>query len=126
MVIGWDSLGNLSQYINDSEINEAIKAYYFKNNPVNDKKAVIDFYKNIGITEVFVDNAIRLMQSIELSYARYCFYKSMGIEINKNNYKKLFLDQKKFISIYGITNKELIQMYNYDEYINKVESIKNI
>ena len=34
----------------------------------------------------------QLMQSVALSYARYNFYLSIGIEINMVNYKKLFID----------------------------------
>ena len=56
-----------------------------------------------------------IMQSIDLSYARYTFYKSIGIEITMNNYLLLFYNQQKFKKKYGISNKELIDMFNIEE-----------
>lgn len=80
-------------------------------------KRKIDFYKEKNIDFWIKYDTERLMQSVELSYARYKFYENVGISIYKNNYKKLFIDQKEFIREYGKTNKQLMEEYNYDEYV---------
>ena len=54
------------------------------------------------------------MQGINLSYARYMFYKSLGININMNNYRKLFVGQVEFKNRYGKNNKQLVDLYKYD------------
>ena len=47
------------------------------------------------------------------------FYKNIGITINIDNYKKLFMAEKKFVKQYGVTKQQLIEKYNYDEYKEK-------
>ena len=54
------------------------------------------------------------MQSARLSYARYMFYQSIGIEINEDNYKMLFMPQIRFEGKYGKTKKDLLSLYSYD------------
>ena len=39
------------------------------------------------------------------------FYKNIGIDINMDNYRLLFICQDKFIKRYGLSNKELINLY---------------
>ena len=53
---------------------------------INDIREKKEFYDEIGLSDIFIVKPKYLMQSIELSYARYMFYKEMGIEINKDNY----------------------------------------
>ena len=48
------------------------------------------------------------MQSINLSYARYEFYKERKIIIDEKTYWKLFIGQASFKKNYNLTNKELI------------------
>jgi len=57
-----------------------------------------------------------MMQSVNLSFARYMFYKNKDINIDMSNYRLLFINQKEFIKKYGINNKELLDLYNYLEY----------
>jgi len=56
------------------------------------------------------------MQSIELSYARLCFYKSIGIQIDENNYKLLFTNQTLFVSRYEKTNNQLRELYKFEDF----------
>ena len=79
----------------------------------------IEFYDSIGLHDLTMTDTNKLMQSTALSYARYMFYKENGIDIDINNYRKLFIDQKKFKKIYGITKKELIEKYNYSKYLEE-------
>ncbi len=87
-------------------------------------KQKIEFYKLIDIDRLLINDAKRLMQSIELSYARYKFYESRGIEISDENYRKLFIGQKQFENAYGIGKKELLEMYDYDEFIKQSQNQK--
>ena len=82
-------------------------------------KQKIEFYDSIGLHDLTIIDTKQLMQSTALSYARYMFYKENGIDIDINNYRKLFIDQKKFKKIYGITKKELIEKYNYSKYLEE-------
>ena len=66
--------------------------------------------------ELAVIDSKKLMQSVNLSYARYSFYKDRGIDLDMNNYRKLFVEQKKFEKAYRITKKELLEKYDYDKY----------
>ena len=75
-------------------------------------KQKIDFYNLIDMHELAVIDAKMLMQSINLSYARYSFYIDLGINIDMNNYRKLFINQKQFEKTYGITKEELLKRYN--------------
>lgn len=59
------------------------------------------------------------MQSTALSYARYEFYKEKGIDINMDNYKKLFVGQKIFENQYGINKQELLEKYNYNNFLEE-------
>ena len=84
-------------------------------------KQKIDFYDSIDMHELAVINPKQLMQSVNLSYARYSFYKDRGIDIDMNNYGKLFVGQKKFEKTYGITKKELLEKYDYNKYKEEKE-----
>ena len=83
----------------------------------------IEFYDSINMHELAVKDPKQLMQSVALSYARYNFYLSKGIEINMVNYKKLFINNKKFEKTYGKTKQEILEEYNYDLYINKNKTL---
>ena len=79
----------------------------------------IEFYDSINMHKLAVVAPKQLMQSVALSYARYNFYLSVGIEINMVNYKKLFIDNKQFEKSYGKTKQEILEEYNYEKYMEK-------
>ena len=58
-----------------------------------------------------------MIQSTALSYARYKFYLSIGIEVTMDNYYRLFIDDKRFKKAYGYKKNELLKMYDYKEYV---------
>ena len=60
-----------------------------------------------------------------MSYARYCFFKEEGIDFSQNNYKRLFVSEKQFIRTYNKTNQQLIEKYNYNEYLKEKEVKKD-
>ena len=88
---------------------------------IESMKQKIDFYDSIGMHELAVINPKQLMQSVNLSYARYLFYKYKGIDIDMNNYRKLFIGQKQFEKAYGITKKELLEKYDYNKYKEEIK-----
>ena len=63
---------------------------------IENLKKKTEFYDEINLHELAIIDAKQLMQSVDLSYARYEFYKEQGIIIGINNYKKLFINQKRF------------------------------
>jgi len=79
----------------------------------------VKFYNLIGIGKVFFNDSRSLIQGIDLTYARYMFYRRLGIKINENNYYMLFVEERKFLSKYGKNNKTLMVIYNFDEFLNK-------
>lgn len=84
----------------------------------------ISFYKELGIHKIFVEKTRCLMQSIYLSYARYCFYKENNVIIDRNNINKLFIREKQFYNTYKLTNKELLEKYSYNKYLKELEDGK--
>ena len=90
----------------------------------NIKKKII-FYKQNNLDFIVVDDTKNLMQSIDLTYARFMFFKEKNIEISKDNYSRLFYNAKQFEKQYGIDKSTLLEKYNYQEYINS-KSIRNV
>ena len=64
-------------------------------------------------------NTHKLVQSVDLSFARYMFYKDNKIEIGMDNYENLFIRNNKFEKKYGITKKALLEKYNYNKYLEE-------
>ena len=89
-------------------------------------KQKITFLKQIDLDFIAVNDTKKLMQSIDLTYARFSFFKDNGMEITKENYRRLFYNAKQFEKQYGIDKSTLIEKYNYQEYINIKESISKI
>ena len=71
----------------------------------------IQFYDRIGLSKKVAENAKLLMQSTELSYARYMFYKSIGITIDEENFKLLFMSGKDFQELYHVNNRYIVEKY---------------
>lgn len=75
----------------------------------------LSFYNDINLLFIAINDTKQLMQSVELSYARYMYFKEHGITIDESNYIRLFYDNKKFSKQYGITKEELLERYKYDD-----------
>jgi len=89
---------------------------------IKDIKIKKNFFEKIGIGDIVVNNSHFLMQSFDLVFARYMFYRGLGIRIDHGNMNLLFMKQAAFVKKYGKTNKQLIMLYNYDEYMKKIRS----
>ena len=81
----------------------------------------LDLYDSIGLHNLSIMDPKQLMQSVELSYARYNYFKNRGIEINMKTYKKLFISSKEFKYIYHIEKDDLLKMYPYDNVKEKIK-----
>ena len=77
----------------------------------------VKFYDSINMHELAVLSPKYLMQSTKLSYARYEFFKRRNIDINIDNYNKMFLSQETFKNKYDIDNKTILEMYPYEDYL---------
>ena len=86
---------------------------------ISDIKIKKRFYEQIGINDLIINNPRCLAQSMKLSFARYMFYYRIGIKINRGNYMLLFMKQSEFVKKHGKTSKQLIDLYSYDEYLEK-------
>ena len=78
---------------------------------ISEKKA---FYDTIGLRDLLKISPKRFIQSTSLSYARYMLYKSRGLEINMDNYYKLFINNTQFEKRYGTTKEAILKMYPYE------------
>lgn len=85
-------------------------------------KSKLEFFELLDLREVILKNPKELMQSVKLNYARYMFYKNEeNTIIDSTNYRKLFIGQAKFVELYKIDNKSLIEKYPY----SGIEEFKN-
>ena len=93
---------------------------------IENMKQKIDFYDSINLHDLALLNTKYLMQSVSLSYARYKFYQYKGINVTIDNYKLLFINNKQFENKYKITKKELLEKYNYEEYLKEIQNGRTI
>ena len=82
---------------------------------IENVKKKLDFYGDIGIGNVFINDTKNLMQSVELSYARYYFLYDKGIVIDESNYRKLFYNNKTFEKQFGVSKDYLLEKYPCEE-----------
>lgn len=79
----------------------------------------IDFMKTINLEPIILESAKYLIQSVELTYARYAFFQDRKEKINRQNYNRLFRGAKKFEQSYCITSDELLTKYQFSDYIKR-------
>lgn len=83
-------------------------------------KRKILYLRKIGLGDVIIKNPKQLMQSVDLTYARYEYLtKKKNIKITYKNYAQLFKSAKSFEKNYGIKKSDLLQKYPYNK---KIES----
>ncbi len=86
-------------------------------------KEKIEYLRSVDLEFIALEDTKKLMQSTKLTYARYEFLtKEKKIKIDEKNFGKLFYNQKQFKKQYGISNEELFESYNYENY--KLDCIK--
>jgi len=97
-----------------------------KESCINEK---YNYYFQLNLLEIFVKKPKCLIQSLELTDARYRYLISKGILVNEDNYSKLFISSNNFKKVYGIDNDELLKKYKekegyYEQGTNKRDTIK--
>lgn len=70
-----------------------------------------EFYDSIGLNNILLKKPLLLIQSVELSYARYKFLTSQGITINDSNFNLLFISSSEFKKRYNIDSSDLMEKY---------------
>ena len=83
-------------------------------------------YNSIGLHDIILIRPQILIQSFSLSYARYHYYLDNGIQINMDNYNPLFMGNKKFEIITGISKDKLLEMYPCEEVIIENTNVKSL
>ena len=98
MTIDWDDIGKLKDYENAEEIKAAIEACYFKDNAVNDAKAVDDFLNkmNIGDT-IIVKKGKNTLLGCDKFLSDYYDDKKKSFKPNKIIDKKIVIKLKKYL-----------------------------
>ena len=71
----------------------------------------IDFLDSLNAHYLPVIKPNILMQNANVSYARLKYYEDHNIDYKKNDYKKIFIGEKQFVSQYKITKDELLEKY---------------
>lgn len=84
---------------------------------------VKNYLKEFGLDCVVLGNTKYLMQSVNLTYARYEFLKDKNIIVNNDNYNLLFIGNNDFRKKFKIEKTELLEKYSYknrEERRNKI------
>ena len=76
-------------------------------------KQKILYLKEIKLDFIALSNTRQLMQSIDLTFARYEFLKESDIIVNNENYRLLFKSNMAFSKQFNITKEELLKKYPY-------------
>ena len=84
-------------------------------------KTKLAYYNSIGLHDYIVQRPKDLIQSVELTHARYQFFIDNDIEINKTTQQSLFKKESSFIKQYGISKSVLLKLYNFSTYINSIK-----
>lgn len=89
--------------------NPAIYSCSIEN--ISDK---LEFYNSIGMHEMITENPMKLIQSAQLTYARYMLWKEKGVIMdNSSCYKLLYYNSEKKL---GISKEQLLKKYSYEKY----------
>jgi Holliday junction resolvasome RuvABC DNA-binding subunit len=86
----------------------------------------IDFYDSVNLHDAPVVYPKNIMQSVALTYARYKFFEDQGIPIDMTNQNRLFFRNKKFKIQFGASKDELLEQYDYKEYLRENKNGRTI
>jgi len=87
------------------------------------------YLREIGLEDVVVLDPKKIMQSVDLTYARYRYLtEELGLTLDMLNYRYLFEGEKSFVRKFKISKGELLEKYNYENEVRKNDNktlIKN-
>ena len=82
---------------------------------IDNIKQKIEYLRKIHLDFIVTEDTKKLMQSVDLTYARYEFLTDQGKIINIENYRMLYYNNKTFTKQFGVTKQQLLTMYPYQE-----------
>ncbi len=82
---------------------------------IDNIKQKIEYLREIHLDFIVTGDTKKLMQSVDLTYARYEFLTNQGKIIDIENYRILYYDNKQFAKQFGVTKQQLLTMYPYKE-----------
>lgn len=94
--------------------------------PKEELLAKNDLLNDLDLGVTFFDFPNQLVWSNNIIYARYMFLKDYGINLDKNNCQILFYNHKYFNNAFHITTEELLERYNYDDYLNNKSKVVRV
>ena len=71
----------------------------------------IDLYDSLELHDVPIDYPSILMQGTSLCRLRMKYFNDIGIEINQDNYRQLFLPERDFFNKFKVSRDDLIEIY---------------
>ena len=80
---------------------------------IDNIRSKINYLREIGLSMVPLRNTKDLVQSIDVTYARYEFLKARGSRVTEEHYKILFCSNKTFEKQYGVSKEQLLEKYPY-------------
>lgn len=95
------------------EITSSLPSIYGSSTSLIKEK--LKFYNSLGLKEAILHKPTNLIQSIELSYARYNFFLDNNMLITDDNRYLLFVGNEIFERRFNITKEELLNNYPYNE-----------
>ena len=113
--IGERYKGLLSKYTKEEVMIITKDFPQFYGISTSDFERKTDYYDSIGLHKMIVEKPKYLMQSFDKTYARYCYYQDIEINIDMSNYRKLFIGEKQFEKMSKVSSQELIEKYCYKE-----------
>ena len=75
----------------------------------------VECLRKIGLGSIIASEPTRLITSVNLVWARYKLLTSRDIDVSVGHHGRLFYQQKAFIRAYGVSNEEVLKMYQYDK-----------
>lgn len=101
-------------YTNDEVISMTTNSPSIFGLSIENLKPKLEYYDFIGLHDLALKDPKHLIQSVNLSYARFEFFRENNIDITMENYRKLFVSEKQFETQYKINNKDLMKQYDYN------------
>ena len=77
----------------------------------------LQYYNSIGIHFAPIITPKNLIQSVDLTYARFEYFKTISYDpVHGGNFRHLFWSNSQFTKRFGKTNEELLEKYDFKEY----------
>ena len=72
----------------------------------------------LGLNNIILSDTKQLIQSPELTFARYQCLVSNGIDVSMSTYRRIFIGNSQFERTYNLSKEQLLKMYKYEGEMN--------